>query len=36
MAMNGGKKYHSVSLAIIYSLSIGYHRKMTKTNPSSI
>jgi hypothetical protein len=24
------KKYHIISLAIIYSLSIGYHHKMTK------
>jgi hypothetical protein len=30
------KIYHIVSLAIIYSLSIGYHHKMTKKNPSSI
>ena len=28
--------YRIVSLAIIYSLSINYHHKMTKKNPSSI
>ena len=32
----GKKIYHIVSLAIIYRLSIGYHHKMTKKNPSSI
>jgi hypothetical protein len=32
----GEKKIHIVSLAIIYSLSIGYHHKITKKNPSSI
>jgi hypothetical protein len=32
----GKKIYHIVSLVIFYSLSIGYHHKMTKKNPSSI